>query len=175
MADKKTNMRKVIVIGSPGAGKSTFARQLAQMTGFQLYHLDMIWHKPDGTTIATDEFDLKLSDILKQDYWIIDGNYQRTLEKRIIACDTIILLDFPLELCLSGAQQRIGKKRADLPWVESCLDPEFRQLIIDFPRTKLPRIYQLLEIYKQTKNVLIFKSRSQASNYLSEISLKELG
>jgi len=68
-------MKRIIVIGSPGAGKSTFARQLRDITGLPLYYLDMIWHLPDRTTITKDEFDQKLMDILKTDTWIIDGNY----------------------------------------------------------------------------------------------------
>ena len=71
-------MKRIIVIGSPGAGKSTFARQLRDITGLPLYYLDMIWHLPDRTTITKDEFDQKLMDILKTDTWIIDGNHTIT-------------------------------------------------------------------------------------------------
>lgn len=53
-------LNKVIVIGSPGAGKSTFSRKLRDVTGLPLYYLDMLWHKPDRTTISREEFDTKL-------------------------------------------------------------------------------------------------------------------
>ncbi len=162
-------MSKTIVIGSPGAGKSTFARQLAQIRQLPLYHLDMIWHKADGTTVSAQEFNLRLAEILRQPAWIIDGNYQRTLETRIKACDTIILLDFPLAVCLSGARNRIGKKREDMPWIETSLDETFKQTIIDFPIKKLPIIYQLLEKYKSDKNIIIFKTRAEADSYLEII------
>ena len=75
-------MKRVIVIGSPGAGKSTFSRKLKNRTGIPLYHLDNIWHLPDRTTISREAFDEKLSAILETDSWIIDGNYSRTLELR---------------------------------------------------------------------------------------------
>lgn len=67
-------LEKIIVIGSPGAGKSTFARQLRDITSLPLYYLDMLWHKPDKTNVSRDEFDKKLNDILCRDRWIIDGN-----------------------------------------------------------------------------------------------------
>ena len=70
-------MKKVLILGCPGAGKSTFARKLRDKTGLPLYYLDMIWHKPDRTTITKQEFDAKLSEIIKQEEWIIDGNYGR--------------------------------------------------------------------------------------------------
>ena len=102
-------MQKVIVIGSPGAGKSTFARQLRAVTNLPLYYLDMIWHKSDGTNISLAEFDKQLDKILQSDRWIIDGNYQRTLAMRLCVCDTVFLLDYSLRVCLEGAESRIGK------------------------------------------------------------------
>lgn len=121
--------RKIIVIGSPGAGKSTFSRQLRDITGLPLYYLDMINHRPDRTTVSREEFDSRLSEILSKDEWIIDGNYQRTIETRLEHCDTVFLLDFPLEVCLAGAAARVGAKREDMPWVEEEFDEEFRQWI----------------------------------------------
>lgn len=92
-------MSKIIVIGSPGAGKSTFARKMRDITNIPLYYLDMLWHKPDQTNIPTEEFDTHLREILQTDRWIIDGNYQRTLETRLKECNTVFLLDFPLHPC----------------------------------------------------------------------------
>ena len=92
-------MKKVLILGCPGAGKSTFARKLRDKTGLPLYYLDMIWHKPDRTTITKQEFDAKLSEIIKQEEWIIDGNYGRTLEMRFKECDTVFFLDLPTNVC----------------------------------------------------------------------------
>ena len=160
--------QKIIVIGSPGAGKSTFSRRLRDITSLPLYHLDMIWHKPDRTNITKEEFDKQLSEILRTDKWIIDGNYQRTIELRLEKCDTVFLMDFPLDVCLAGAAARVGTKRDDLPWVEDELDEEFRQWIVDFPNEKLPQIYQMLDKYRD-KNIVIFKSRQEAEDYLQKL------
>ena len=165
-------MLKAIVIGSPGAGKSTFARKLRDMTGLPLYYLDMLWHKPDQTNIPREEFDTLSNDIIKKDSWIIDGNYQRTLEARLKACDTVFLMDYPLETCLSGVESRIGKKREDMPWIESEFDEEFKQWIIDFPDKQLPRIYELLDKYQKEKEIVIFKSRKDADDYLCNAGMK---
>lgn len=155
-------MQKVIVIGCPGAGKSTFARKLSAVTGLPLYYLDLIWHRADQTTVSREEFDRRLREILDQEQWIIDGNYLRTLEMRIQACDTVFLLDCPLEECLEGARARIGKKREDLPWVETEFDEEFRQWIENFPKDQLPKIYQSLRNYQDQKEIIIFHSRKEA-------------
>ncbi|MDO4293139.1 MAG: adenylate kinase [Eubacteriales bacterium] len=121
--------QKAIIIGCPGAGKSTFARRL-------------------------------------QDKWIIDGNYGRTLEMRIQSCDTIFLLDFPVEECLTGAESRVGKQRADMPWTETEFDEGFRQWIIDFPKNELPVIYELLDRYRSEKNIYVFHTREDIEDYL---------
>lgn len=162
-------MIKIIIIGSPGSGKSTFARKLRDITDIPLYYLDMIWHKPDRTNISQKEFDTQLNDILQKDRWIIDGNYQRTLETRLEKCDTVFLMDFPIDVCLSGAESRIGKKREDLPWIEHEFDEEFRQWIIDFPENRLTQIYQKIEKYRHNKDKIIFKSRKEADEYLDSL------
>lgn len=162
-------MIKIIIIGSPGSGKSTFARKLRDITDIPLYYLDMIWHKPDRTNISQEEFDTQLNDILQKDRWIIDGNYQRTLESRLEKCDTVFLMDFPIDVCLSGAESRIGKKREDLPWIEHEFDEEFRQWIIDFPENRLTQIYQKIEKYRHNKDIIIFKSRKEADEYLDSL------
>lgn len=163
-------MKKIIIIGCPGAGKSTFARKLKDMTGLPLYYLDMLWHKPDQTNIPKEEFDAHIREILEKDRWIIDGNYQRTLEMRLQKCDTVFLLDYPLEICLAGAQSRIGKKREDLPWIETEFDEEFKQWILDFSENQLPPIYDLLDKYRAGRDIIIFKSRKEAEDYLQNLS-----
>lgn len=162
MEDK---MKKIVVIGCPGAGKSTFARRLREMTGLPLYYLDQIWHKADRTTVSKEEFDAKLREIIQQDSWIIDGNYLRTMENRLEACDTVFFLDYPLEICLEGAKARIGTVREDMPWVETEFDEEFRQWILDFPEDQIPVIYELLKKYETEKEIIIFKSRDEAEKF----------
>lgn len=163
-------MKKIIVIGSPGAGKSVFSKKLRDITNIQLYHLDMLYHKKDGTHISKEELEEKLIEIFKKDSWIIDGNYQRTIEMRLKECDTVFLLDFPTEVCIEGAKSRVGKKREDLPWIEEKLDENFKQVISNFSKEKLPRIYELLDKYKDEIDINIFKSRDEADNYIQKIN-----
>lgn len=168
LAYDRVGMQKVIVIGCPGGGKSTFARALRDRTGLPLYCLDMIWHKPDRTTVTREEFDTRLAELLKEDRYIMDGNYARTLETRLASCDTAILLDYPLEVCLSGVEARIGTKREDMPWVEEEFDPEFRQYILDFGRDRLPHVYECLNKAKGVR-VIVFRSREEAARFLEEL------
>ena len=163
-------MQKVLVIGCPGAGKSTFARALRDSTGLPLHYLDCLWHRPDGSHVTPEAFDAALTAVMDGPAWIIDGNYLRTMEARMAACDTIFLLDYPLEVCLAGAQSRVGVRHEDLPWVETEFDPEFRQWILDFGRDQRPELLRLLAQYQPGREVHIFQSRHQAHCYLSALA-----
>ena len=160
-------MKKIIVIGCPGSGKTTFAEKLKDKIGLPLFYLDAIWHKPDRTHISRDEYDARLAEILALDSWIIDGNYSRTIESRISACDTIFLFDLPVEICLDGAISRLGKKRYDMPWIDTELDPKLKREIEEFGDKNLPTIYALIDKYNAGKTVIVFKSREQADAFLN--------
>ena len=159
-------MKKIIVIGCPGSGKTTFAEKISKKLGLPLFYLDAIWHKADKTHISRDEFDARLSEILAHDSYVIDGNYSRTLERRIEACDTVFLFDLPTEICIEGAMSRIGKKRVDMPWIATELDSDFKAEIENFRDKNLPETYFLLDKYKEGKTVVIFKSREDADAFL---------
>ena len=164
-------MKKIIVIGCPGSGKSFFSKSLHKLTGIPLFHLDMLFWNEDKTTVEKSVFLERLSVVMKKDEWIIDGNYNRTIESRIQHCDTVFLFDLPTEICIQGATERIGKGRYDLPWLETEVDPEFMQFIKDFPHDALPKIYELIDKYKSEKQVIIFRSRAEADEYIRRIQL----
>ena len=161
-------MKKVMIIGCPGSGKSTFARSLTAKTGLPLYYLDMMYWNPDRTIKPKEEFRAALRETVALPEWIIDGNYGSTLELRMEACDTVIFLDYPLEVCLSGVEERRGKPRPDMPWVETEPDLEFIEFITKFNEESRPRIVGLLEQYKN-KNVIVFTSRGEADEYLRRL------
>ncbi len=159
-------MKRVIIIGCPGSGKSTLARKLSKKTDLPLFYLDMIWHKADKTNVSREEFDSRLNEILAKDEWIIDGNYSRTLSVRFEKCDTVIFLDIPTEECIKAAEGRVGTKREDMPWVEESFDDEFRQFIRSFNETAKPKIEGLIEEYRGSREIFVFKSREEAVLFL---------
>ena len=161
-------MKKVIVIGCPGSGKSTVSRALHNKTGIPLYHLDMMYWNADKTTVEKSVFLKRLSDVLEKDEWIIDGNYGSTMELRMAACDTVIFLDYPLDVCLDGIRERRGKPRSDMPWIETEEDAEFIEFIKNYNEQQKPKVLELLEKYSD-KNIIVFKSREQANEFLLQI------
>lgn len=161
-------MKRILVIGCPGSGKSTFARALRDKTGIPLTYLDRLYWNADRTTVDKAVFYQRLDAVLRQDTWIIDGNYASTLEKRLDACDTVFFLDYPTALCLEGIRQRRGQSREDMPWVEYEEDVEFIGFVKDFPTKTRPLVTALLEKYAD-KRLYIFKTRRQADDFLENI------
>ena len=164
-------MRRAVVIGCPGSGKSTFARALRDITGLPLCHLDMLFWNKDKTTVSRELFDRQLDGVLSEPEWIIDGNYGRTMERRLKVCDTVFFLDLPTELCLEGIRKRRGKPRPDMPWTEEGQDEEFERFVRDFYTQNRPQITELLEIYKD-KNITVFKTHAEAESYLQSLKNK---
>lgn len=160
-------MKKIIVIGCPGSGKSTLSRKLHNITEIPLYHLDMMFWNEDKTTVEKSVFVKRLSEVLTKDSWIIDGNFSSTMEQRMNECDTVIFLDYPTDVCLDGVEKRRGKPRGDIPWIETEEDEEFTEFIKTFNVSRKPAILALLDKYKE-KNILIFKSREEADRFLNE-------
>lgn len=161
-------MKKIIVIGCPGSGKSTFSRALHRLTGIPLFHLDMLFWNPDRTTAERPVFLKRLSEVLGLEEWIIDGNYASTMELRMQACDTVIFLDYPAELCLQGVRDRRGTPRSDIPWVETREDEEFVEFIKTFSTRSRPQVLELLSRYPH-KNIFVFCSRTQADAFLAQL------
>ncbi len=161
-------MKKIMVIGCPGSGKSTFSRSLHKITKIPLYHLDMLFWNEDKTTVEKAVFLDRLLKVIENSEWIIDGNYSSTMELRIRACDTVIFLDFPLEVCLNGIKERKGKPRSDMPWIENEDDAEFIEFIKNYNSQSRPKVIELLKRYSH-KDIYIFSNRIQAEEFLNKI------
>jgi len=99
-------MRRVLVIGSPGAGKSTFARELARRTGLPLTHLDAEYWRPDWVRPRVAEWEVKVRGLIAA-AWILDGNYTTTALLRAARTDTVVVLDYPRTLCLYRAVRHL--------------------------------------------------------------------
>ena len=158
--------KRVAVIGCPGGGKSTFSRALRDATELPLYHLDAIYWRPDRTHLSREEFYPLMREIIAREEWIIDGNYQSTLEWRVAACDLVVFLDYPTEVCLEGVRARRGQKRSDMPWVEEGDDEEFLAFIRAFESESKPKILELIKKYPD-KAVVTFLTREEAERYLA--------
>ncbi len=169
-------MKKIIIIGSGGAGKSTLALQLGKILNIPVYHLDRINWRPGWIEINKSEFREQLIAVLGENEWIIDGNYEGTMQLRIDHCDTIIFLDYKRYQCYLGYLKRYirykGKSRPSM--TDGCderFDLEYIRWIWGYPKRK-DRILKKVSGYNDTKKVLIFNNRDDTNNFLESLMKK---
>lgn len=161
-------MKKILVIGCPGSGKSTFSRALHTVTAIPLIHLDQLFWNADKTTVPKRLFLERMQQTLEKDTWILDGNYMSTMEERLQACDTVMFLDYATEVCLDGVKARKGTARSDLPWVELEDDAGFLEFIRTFRNETRPQILELLKRYTENETY-IFSDRAEADAFLASL------
>lgn len=107
-------MKKILIIGSCGAGKSTFAKRLHNVLGVKVIHLDQCYWKSNWTRTEKEEWESKTREFIEGDEWILDGNYRSTLDLRLSQADTVIWLDFsPLICYYRTLKRRFKKNRVD--------------------------------------------------------------
>lgn len=164
------NYKKVIVIGCPGAGKSTFSRKLHDSTNLDLFHLDALYWNEDCTHISREELIKKQEEIFKQESFIIDGNFKSTLEMRVKEADVVFLFDLPTEICIKGAKNRKGN-RPEMP-CELPDNDELIDFIKNFNKDVFPRIKELFKKYNS--NVITFHSHKDADEYIEKIKSKNI-
>lgn len=164
-------MKKIVIIGSPGAGKSTLARQLGKLLDIKVYHLDRLFWDP-GWEGKTRETRIDILQHLSGDrQWIIEGTYLKSSEPRLQAADTIVFIDTPSYRCLWRIIKRHyefrGQSRRDIP--QGCADKLtfLRMLkVLAFPFHDKRRIKQKLESY-EAKEIFTLHSPKEANDFLS--------
>ena len=167
-------MERIMIIGSGGSGKTTLARQLGEKTGLPVVHLDQIfWSPGNWKHLEREEFDALLQKELEKPQWILDGNYNRTLEPRLERCDTVIYLDFPRLVSFTGWLRRViknwGRARPDMaPGCGEWFDPEMARWVWNFNKKNRARYRELLSGL-EGKTVRIFTSRRQVKRFLDSL------
>lgn len=167
-------MKRVMVIGCCGAGKSTFSRKLNALTGLPLIHLDQEYWNANWKETDQKVWQEKVKQIVKRDSWIIDGNYGSTLNVRLERADTIFYLDFSTAKCLWRVTKRVWKysgiERPDMPpGCKERFDLEFFHFVATYNLRNRKGIYEKLETYGRDKEIHIFKDDNASAQFLSSL------
>lgn len=165
------------MIGSGGAGKSTFARRLGALLGLEVLHLDAFhWHAGWVGT-PKEVWRERVGELVRREAWVMDGNYSGTLAQRLAACDTVILLDLPRAVCVWRVLKRVllsrGRGRPDM--ARGCperVSAEFLSWVWNYPSRTRPRVLKLLAEHAQGKTFVRLRSRAEVEDFLNRVAAR---
>jgi len=167
-------LKRVLVIGTGGSGKTTVARRLAQRTGLPLIHLDTLYWRSGWQPTRADEWRATVQSLISRDAWIIDGNYGGTLDVRLAACDTVVFLDLPRLVCLWRVLKRqvrhLGQVRPELPpGCRERLSWEFIWWIWTYRSRRRDDVLERLAVLDKEKRVAILRSSTAIDAFLASV------
>jgi adenylate kinase family enzyme len=168
-------MRRALVIGNSGAGKSTFARALACKSALPLIHLDHEFWRPGWDITPRAAWRAKVAELVARDSWIMDGNYYSSLDLRLPRADAVFWFDYPRSICLSRVLWRVattyGRVRPDM--AEGCaerLDLPFLRYVWGFNGAERPGIAAALERYGAHLVPMIFRRDADVRRFLDTLA-----
>jgi len=166
-------MKRILVIGCPGSGKSVFSKRLAKILNYPILHLDRIFHINNNNQISRDKLKEKIVEFVqKNDTFIIDGNYTGTLEYRLRLCDIVFYFDIDESICLRNVIKRIEDNipRDDIApgFDNSIMDPEFIKYVKTFNNRVKSRVDKILE-ENQIKPIKFF-NYDEVENFFINIT-----
>jgi len=169
-------LKRILILGCCGAGKSTLSRSLAEKVDIPIIHLDQHYWQPNWQEPPKEEWCKTVEDLIKKDSWIMDGNYGGTLDQRIKRADTIVYLDASTITCMYRVIARIlkyrGKVRPDMPaGCKERFDLSFLHYVLVFNLVRRKSILKKINGVKEEKKVVIIDS---SKNVIDQLKLKDL-
>ena len=168
-------MRRVVVIGSPGSGKSTFSQRLGALLDLPVIHLDAHFWRPGWVEPVRRDWAAQQLDLIQQPGWIMDGYYGGTLDIRYGAADTVIFLDLPRWVCLWRVLKRRvvyhGRSRPDI--AAKCpesIDWPFIQYVWRYPHAKRPEVLRRLLALPSSKQIIQLDSSQAVKQLLHQVA-----
>ena len=170
-------MQRVLVIGIPGAGKSTFSRRLAERTGLPLIHLDREFWQPGWRVTPREQWRTKVAALVAREAWVMDGNYGASLDLRLPRADAVAWFDYPRRVAMRRVTWRVattyGRVREDLaPGCPEKVDWEFLRYVWNFPGKERSQVVAMLAEHGRHLQPAVFRRDRDAARFLDGLAAK---
>jgi len=164
-------MNRVAIVGSGGSGKSHLARELGRILDAPVTHLDAVYFDDEWNPLPQDKFEAAQRELVARPRWVIDGNYNSTLQVRLAACDTVVMMDVPTWMALWGIVSRQVRHGAGqhASGVYNRITWDVVRYVATYRRRMRPRVLAKIRQYAAGKNVVFLTSRRQARRWLAQL------
>ena len=161
-------LRRVVVLGCAGSGKSTVAAELARRTGLPLVHLDEHYWQLGWTAPSDDAWRATQRRLVAEPAWVLDGNYASSFDERLPYADAVVVLETPRWRCLVNVIGRALRRRGTevAPGCPMQVDRGLLRYVLSFPRVHRPRLEAGLATVAPEVTVVRLRTRGQARQFL---------
>ena len=169
-------MKRILIIGNSGSGKSWLAAQLAERLNIREVNLDTIVWQPGGFNQKRPqhEIDLAIQTLAQESSWVVEGVFGALAEQLIDAADTLLFLDLDWSVCRDSLLSRGSQsaKQRDAMAAEE----NFQQLLVwasEYGQraSKSSRQFHR-KFFEQCQNdKRHFTTRAEVNRYLTQLAI----
>jgi adenylate kinase family enzyme len=170
-------MKKVAIVGCGGSGKSHVARSLGKILDAQVSHLDAVFYDDEWNALPMEKFAEAQRDLVAQPKWVIDGNYNSTLQIRLEACDTVVLMDVSTLAALWGIFARQIRHGAGHQGngVHNRIHWGVIKYVATYRRKMRPRVKAKIDEFAAGKAEVVFlTSRRHTRRWLEQVAAQRV-
>jgi adenylate kinase family enzyme len=168
-------VKRVAIIGTGGAGKSTLARRMGERLGLEVIHLDQLFWHPGWEPTPSERWRALQTRLVAGDRWIMDSNYGDSMPIRVAAADTVVFVDLPRRITITRAVRRWWRDRGRQVQAFGCperISWEFFVWMWRFPRVSRPRLLATLAQHAADgTTVVMLRSQSDVERFLAELGV----
>ncbi len=164
--------RRILVLGSSGSGKTTFSINLSRILNLKTIHLDAHFWKPGWIATPQPQWRAIVASLVETESWIMDGTYESSLDLRIPAADSVIVIESSRWICLWRALKRKAtvddQRRPDAPGGQK-LDRAFLRYIWRYPTVTRPLVFDCIRRYGPDKTTIQLEGKTEIQEFLRQI------
>jgi adenylate kinase family enzyme len=154
--------RRILVLGSPGAGKTVLSSFLSRHLGVELLRLDDYFWKPGAVRVPTDEWRTIVAQLANRPAWVMDGTYEASLDLRLPAAEAIVYIRSDRWTCLARVvTRRLLRRwrRVDESTHGHALTSFFLRYVLRFPVSTQPEVFRLIARHGHGKPLIVLDGR----------------
>lgn len=166
--------QRILIVGICGAGKSTLAKIISDKYNLPVRHLDKLFWNSGWVQTSKELWDIKVSKLIQEETWVMDGNFSSSFPERVQRADLIINLEFNRYVALWRILKRIikyqGSVRPDL--AKGCPERfnwEFMKYVWNFPRDHGRQLYPVINKFGANQKLITLRNQKELSAFIQNL------